>query len=383
MIKKKWAVSTYIIAIYLFSLIVTLFIEAIFPIYVDTAKGAIYFVSGISLFLLPYLRKAPVLIGPEGRICTAKLLQICQIISVFLIVLDIVILPDVIRSFSIDFENLREGESAIRGNFIIMFFVKLIDVFNPLSFTLLTVFFYVFSFVKCTGVTKVLLFIASLTAPWYGILVGGRTQMIYWLLSLGFNYLLFFNYLNPSKKKSLNRIAFIVVSVVLIYIVIATIGRFGSSDMGAENSLLVYIGQPYLNFNNFIENFRGFDSITLRRIFPFTYSLFNGMESLDVYRDAISARSGMDIGVFYTLLGDLFVDVGIIGMYIYAIVYFVVVNLILRKKQIDISVILIINILFLIPLQGVFYYSFWKWQVTFCAILTFIFSRYIRNSKKQ
>lgn len=381
-IKKKWAVSTYIISIYLFTLIVALFIEAIFPFYEDSKKGAIYFVSGISLFILPYLRKAPVMTGPGRNISVARLLQMSQLISLFLIALDLIILPAVIKSFSVDFADLREGERVVQANFILLFFIKLIDLFNPLSYTLLTIFFYVFTFVKCKSTTKVFIFMASLSAPWYGIMVGGRTQMIYWLLALGFNYLLFFKYLSPLKRKSLNRIGFIVVGVIIIYIAFATIGRFGSSDMGAQNSLLVYMGQPYLNFNNFIENFHGGDSYTLRRIFPLTYSLFNGMESLSAYRDLVSARSGMDIGIFYTLLGDLFVDVGVYGMFIYASVYFVIVTLILKKKTLNLSSILIVSLLFLIPLQGVFYYSFWKWQVTFCAILTILLAQYIKVPKQ-
>lgn len=379
---KKWAISTYLIAIYILSLIVSLFISEFFPLYSDSQKGAIIFTSGISLFILPYIKKEPILVGIDNQISLKKIISTVELISILLVFLEICIIPTILGNTHVEFSDLREGESAQQSNFIISFFMKIMDMVCPLSYSLLTIFFYLYTFVSCRKKLLVMVFLASLSAPIYGITAGGRTQMIYWLLSLVFNIVLFYKYLEPHKAKYLSRILAVFVGLILLYISIATISRFSDTSYGAENSLLIYMGQSYLQFNHFIEEFPSSGSITLRRIFPFIYSLIYGNESIDVYRDLITARTGMDIGIFYTLLGDLFVDVGIVGMYIYAIVYNIVARHSLRGNKMDISSLLLLNLLFLIPLQGVFYYSFWKKQVTFCAFLVILFSRYIKSSPK-
>lgn len=380
-ITKKWAISTYIISVYVLSLVVSLFIVEFFPLYSDSQKGAVIFITGISLFLFPFLRKEPVIIGIENRCSKKRLLNIVELVSILLVFLEICLIPTLLNNAHVDFNDLREGGSPQQqSNFIISFFMIVMDMVSPLSFALLTIFFYLYTFVNCNKKLLIIVFLASLSAPCYGITTGGRTQMIYWLLSMVFNVVLFHKYLDPNKSKKLRWILVVFVGLIMVYIIIATISRFSNTNMGTENSLLIYMGQSYPQFNHFIDEFPP-GPITLRRIFPFTYSLLYGDESIDVYRDLITARTGMDIGIFYTLLGDLFVDVGIIGMYIYAVVYFFVTKHVLRKNIMDISTLLIVNLLFLIPLQGVFYYSFWKKQVTFCAFLVILFSRYIKSPK--
>ena len=200
-------------------------------------------------------------------------------------------------------------------------------------------------------------------------------------MSLGFNYILFYKYLSPHRRKVLTKYALVFVSIIVLYIGLATIDRFESSKLGTQDSLLAYIGQPYWNLNDFIDNYHSTKSITFRRIFPFGYSLIYGNSSLSDYRDLVASQSGMDIGIFYTLLGDLFVDIGLVGMYIYAVVYLATTTLMLRKKKLDLSSLLIVSVLFLIPMQGVFYYSFWKRQVTFCAFLVILLSKYLKSSR--
>lgn len=382
---KKWFISTYIIALYILTLLVALLIENIFPFYTDSKEGSIVYVGALMLLFLPYLRKAPEIVCNQGQSSLDKTISISYTLSVILLLLDILIIPAIMVASATGFEDLRqEGFSAhYSGNFITNQAIHFIDILSPLSFTLLLVFFYLFSFVDCTKRTKVIIFLASLSAPYYGIISGGRTQMIYWLLSLGFNVVLFHKYIDSEKKKQLYKYMSLIVSSIAIYIMAATIARFASSDWGTENSLLIYIGQPYLNFGYFYENYQNIGNVTLDRIFPLSNSLINGNFDLEGYRDSIFSRTGLNIGIFYTLLGDLLVDVGVKGIFVYTTIYWIIATHFTRKTTIDLSSLLIINILFLIPLQGVFYYSFWKRQVTFCAILVILFSLYIKRNRYE
>lgn len=377
---KKWGISTYLISVYLLTLITSLFITGIVKYYTESLNASIVYSTALFLFFQPFIRKAPELKPLSNPKVIKKVATYGQIISWVLIVLMILILPAIIQSYQAGSDSIRSGYYSYHGNFITSFAINIIDILNPLSFSLLTLSFYFYSFVEGYDKIKRLTFIASLSAPYYGIMTGGRTQMFYWLLSLIFNYVLFRKYIPKVSKKQLVKYIYIIVALISLYVIRVTVDRFASSEWGTNDSILVYMGQPYLNFCYFFENYSS-THFSLSRIFPLIDSLFNGALNLQTYREAVYSSSGMDIGVFYTLLGDFLVDIGLNGIYVYAIIYLILANLLLRKKQLGLSEILIIGLLFLIPLQGVFYYSFWKRQVTFCALLVVIFSLTIKPIK--
>ena len=380
-IGKKWGISTFLIAVYLITLLVALLITNIFRFYTESKEASIVFSTALFLFFLPYLRRAPTIKPLTNSATIKKAVSSGYFVSCVLLFLSVLILPAIVQSFRVGANDIRMGYYTYHGNFITATAIHFIDIISPISYSLLTLSFYMFSFFDGYNKEKKIIFIASLAAPYYGILSGGRTQMIYWLLSLIFNYMLFRSYLPKQGKKQLIKFVSVVFVFIFIYFIRSTIDRFANSSLGTNDSLLLYMGQPYLNFCYFYEDFHRTASITLSRIFPLTDSIFNGVFDLQAYRDAMYSASGMDIGVFYTLLGDLFVDIGLNGMYIYAFIYMVLAFTVTRKKQIYLSDVLILGLLYLIPLQGVFYYSFWKRQVTFCALIVLIFTFFIKEKK--
>ena len=380
---KKWVISTYLISVYLLTLLVALAITSFFKFYTESKTGSIVFSTALLLFFLPYLKRAPIIKRERNSTVIYRAAKTGYIISCFLILLSLLIFPAILQSLKAGAEEIRTGYYSYHGNIITSTAIHFIDIFSPLSYSLLTLAFYLYSFVDHFENEKKIIFVASLTAPYYGILVGGRTQMIYWMLSLFFNILLFYKYISKKRKKQLVKYISIITLFILIYVVRSTIDRFSNTRLGTNDSILLYMGQPYLNFCYFFEDFRGMPGITLSRVFPLISSFINGVFDLEAYRDAVYMVSGMDIGIFYTLLGDLYVDLGLTGMYIYAIIYFIITFLITNKKQLDLGNVLILGILFLIPLQGVFYYSFWKRQVTFCALLVFFFTLFLKSKSKR
>ena len=384
LLRKKWAIASYLLSVYLFTFLVALSIESIFPFYTDSKPAGLLFASAILFYIIPYFRAAPQIVPPNAT-KEYKIIKATKIISFILLFLDLLIIPAVITALHVGFEDLRQGgfASHYTGNFITSIAIKFLDILNPLSFSILIIFFYLYTFTNTRKKTLIIIFIASLSAPYYGIVSGGRTQMIYWLLSLGFNISLFYTYLDHNKRRLLTKNLTIIVGSIFLYLAAATIARFANSDWGTENSLLIYIGQPYLNFGYFVDNYPPNINISLERIFPLTNSFINGDFDLEKYRDLVYSRSGMDIGIFYTFLGDFFVDIGVKGIYIYSIIYFIVATYVCKRKTIDLSFLLLLGILFLIPLQGIFYYSFWKKQVTFCALLVWLFSRYIKSNQNS
>jgi hypothetical protein len=107
---------------------------------------------------------------------------------------------------------------------------------------------------------------------------------------------------------------------------------------------------------------------------------------LEDYRDIIWADSGLNIGVFFTFLGDLLIDLGHIGMIIYVLLFYLLSTFVCRAANQDgtirLSRLLVILILYLIPLQGIFYYSYYKINIGYFVVITLIMCTMLRFSIK-
>ena len=119
---------------------------------------------------------------------------------------------------------------------------------------------------------------------------------------------------------------------------------------------------------------------SLRRIFPFTSDLLLGQLDLLDYRNLILYNTGLGIGTFVTFLGDIFIDIGIIGLVIYVFLYHYLAKRIVIGDNYNISNIMCLGMVYIIPLHGLFYYSAYQSKVTFCMVLTFILAKYINGN---
>lgn len=157
-----------------------------------------------------------------------------------------------------------------------------------------------------------------------------------------------------------------------MFFIIVTISRFYTNQQGSgDESVIVYLGQQFLQFNYFFSNYEC-HQITLNRIFPLTYYfLIDPTWNLTDYRWLISSQNGgIDIGVFYTFLGDLLVDIDFVGMFLYVIIYSFISSKICSNKNntIELRRLILVLVLILIPLQGVFYYSYYRVDVSYFVL---------------
>lgn len=236
-----------------------------------------------------------------------------------------------------------------------------------------------------------LLLMASLTPVIKAVLIAGRTQPIYWFLSFGAMYIICRPmFAKDQRRKALMPFA-VVGAVVGVFIAAVTVARFYtaglSEDTGALDSLLAYSGQSFVNFNYFFCNYTA-HGIHFDRIFPLTnYFILHPGWNLDDYRDLIWSYSGLNIGVFFTFLGDLLVDLGRNGMVIYVLIFSLLSTYLCRSANQDGTILLsrlvLVVILFLIPLQGIFYYSYYKPNVSYFVIGTIIFSWCLSHTVKK
>ena len=228
---------------------------------------------------------------------------------------------------------------------------------------------------------KVSLLVSSLSAVYLGLLVGGRTNLMYWVLSYIFCIVLFWPHLTSGKKRSITVVSLAALILLIFYFIFISIGRAEvAHGRETENFLLSYAGQSYLNFCYFFERL-DFHPYTMKRIAPLSSTLLYGNFDLNDYKDFIMRKSGMNIGIFYTFLGDIFVDMGISGVILYTIGFFLITRRVMKKKKFTLSDLFILGVLFQIPLHGLFYYSFWKKESSACIILIILISKYLQTNK--
>lgn len=238
---------------------------------------------------------------------------------------------------------------------------------------------------------NLLILSASLTPVLEAALIAGRTQPIYWFLSFMMLYIFFRPILSTTQRHRAILPFWVIGGVVLLFIGAITISRFAtkdvSNDTGTLDSLIAYSGQSFVNFNYFFCNYHA-SAIHFDRIFPLTnYFIIHPGWNLGDYRDMIWSDSGLKIGVFFTFLGDLLIDLGNIGMWVYILLYFCISKYVCKTANeegtIRLSRLLVILILILIPLQGVFYYSYYKVNIGYFIVGTLIICWILSHTLKS
>lgn len=289
-------------------------------------------------------------------------------------IISILFIFDIYKIITSSFLEMRQEGVLLPSTGIKHFGKIILTLFSNFSPMLIFFYFYSVIFLKKSKLFNSALLASSLTNVISGVLVAGRTTSIYWILSFMLAFVFFKNLLSKELKIKFLKTIILVFIVLFAYLSLATISRWGNDE--AINSLIVYIGQPYINFCAFFDNFQS-QTITLNRIFPLITQVTSGKEFiLADYRNSIFAYSDFNIGIFYTFLGDLLVDIGHLGVYIYVSIYFIISNFILRrnnKQSVDFVKILIFIILVHIPLHGVFYYSFYKVDVSYYIWISLVF----------
>ena len=218
-----------------------------------------------------------------------------------------------------------------------------------------------------------LLFI-SLSAPLAGIQSADRTEVAFYALMF-FYCLVFFK---PFiSKKFIRRMIFAglpVAIAALAYFIAVSQARFEDREGGAGRSAVQYVGQGYLNFCFFWDKANS-DLISAERELPLLHHFLFHVDNSPEQRAIRSGKQGFFISVFPSFVGDLLLDISLIGAIIWVLYYFIIVFLIIKKAhrtEIDIGEMLALFVMAVIPIFGIFYYRYMRYPHTFIILLTLI-----------
>ncbi|HPH89185.1 MAG TPA: O-antigen polymerase, partial [Ferruginibacter sp.] len=325
---KGFNLGSFLLSLYALSALLSIFLYSVeFLHYKDTdiaLSSCIFYCVVLTIFFFPFLSKSR---SKEHRIVLPDD-KAFMYISFFLIAINIagilMLLKTIVFVLGYDPKSLRDAglKSVYSTGTIETAGLWLLGHFSDFYLVLLIFFFYSVTYLKKGTAFNGFLFIASLSTIVNGLMSGGRTQIIYWLLVFISCFLYFRKDMAAKLRKRLVLFGMIILSLIVTYIVAVTASRFenafsGETDYEEAFSVIDYSGQIFLNFNNFFTNFEH-KGYTFARIFPFIYDWTHAVNfDLSVYKRSIA----MDIGVFSTFLGDWYIDMGITGIILYTFFY--------------------------------------------------------------
>jgi len=390
---KGFNLGSFLLSLYALSALLSIFLYSVeFLHYKDTdiaLSSCIFYCVVLTIFFLPFLSKSR---SKEHRIVLPDD-KAFMYISFFLIAINIagilMLLKTIVFVLGYDPKSLRDAglKSVYSTGTIETAGLWLLGHFSDFYLVLLIFFFYSVTYLKKGAAFNGLLFIASLSTIVNGLMSGGRTQIIYWLLVFISCFLYFRKDMAAKLRKRLVLFGMIILSLIVTYIVAVTASRFenafsGETDYEEAFSVIDYSGQIFLNFNNFFTNFEH-KGYTFARIFPFIYDWTHAVNfDLSVYKRSIA----MDIGVFSTFLGDWYIDMGITGIILYTFFYSIA-GILIRKDYIPgtrkLQQLLLYFLIFQIPLNGLFYYSLYNKTAMISVIGTVIICCIFRFAESE
>lgn len=381
--KRLWLGGQFILGVYTFSLFFSVIYKSISKEFYD-----ITFISASVFFILIYLVIKPFLIV-KPSFCpitndqfTYRFRILGYLISLILLLGVFCLLTKIQEAFAYGLVDARQAmykDEDVLTSYTTLEHVghSILRWMSGLCYPLIVMFFYSIAFLRKSKLLNTLMILSSLSASYFGLLNGGRTNILYWILFFLFCTLIFWEYLGKRGKKNIFLFGSLILSVLIFYTAYMTIGRSELYNIDQDSFLMHYIGTPFLNFNQFFNNCE-FHPYSFRRVFPIITTIFEGRFNLGEYRIMVYNLIHMDIGLFYTLFGDIFVDLGLIGAIVFASTYNIITQKIL-KTQMHLSDLLLVGISAQIVLHGLFYYSMYKIETNVCAILIIIFANYLKR----
>lgn len=222
---------------------------------------------------------------------------------------------------------------------------------------------------------------ASLSGPFIGIVGADRSKTAYWIIAITGMYLLFRKTMTSKERKGAIKMGILIVSILSLYLLMMTISRFGERDVGmgiggTEGGIVSYLGQNYINFCYFFDNYEP-PFTHLGIIFPFTSQYIFGVPSGGtIIQEEMNFLTHHQTNVFYTFLGHVIIGAGKWVAIIFAIVYSILSSMTLpkicRNREVKISSLYLYFALISVLLLGIFVHYYTSSILTFSLLSMFV-----------
>lgn len=238
------------------------------------------------------------------------------------------------------YEGVLSNALATKGG-IVRVIGGLFTIVGDGAYFLLPIFFYSLCLLNKGRLYLLIILLGSITPVLLGFINIDRSRTAFWILLFILSFFLFKPYIElKSQKRKLKQLFGLIGGVLIMYLAVVTISRFGDRDEGASGGLLVYLGQPFINFCKIWDNIDS-DHFFVSRVLPLTtFFLYgsSGTEEVIDYVMTSGSRTGLHLNVFFTYVGLFLVDMGHIAAILVPLMMFVIINSVIMKYRRGLSI---------------------------------------------
>jgi oligosaccharide repeat unit polymerase len=272
-----------------------------------------------------------------------------------------------------DFAEIYEEDVEQYANVIDGIAKRYTEYFRPVMF--LSVFYFLFkkrSYELFFSIVFIISVFCSLMICALNASRGGAFNLVMMVLVC---MVMFWRYVRKKERKRLIFIGILITLIFIGYSYLVTISRFVDDS---TNSVLFYFGHSFLAFNYGIAG----------RVPSLSYGTYVFDWFLPFWGiDPIPSPTPKVAMLFYTFIGSLYKDFGLVGTFIVAIVFPFLISLLIRphKGRVDFASLYLYLFYMWRLMSGVFVYGKAEGFLWFVALLIFLFLRFLSNSsiKKQ
>ena len=305
----------------------------------------------IFLFIINCLLFSPFLKLDYNRVKqieTYNLGQILNIISIFFAVINIIPLINCIfklTSFSFIGSALADMYNADedRANLIFSSFARpFFSVIRHFRIFIIFLFFY-----QLTKRDYNKLIIAGLAAniitfALVTLLSGSRGGIMSLLMTCAYFLFLMKNAIRPTIVKKLMRFATILLACLILGVGAISISRLSTSNLNKSYDNMMdqwisqYAGEGIIQYDDIIWHLD--KHLDGKQNLPYPYSFIDkSLKNLDQFSAEAQSKLQTPVTIFYTYLGDLIIDFGILGSAIAAILIYLLIKYLIKIKKGKIS----------------------------------------------
>jgi len=298
-------------------------------------------------------------------------------------------LTNIVHVLSGDLGALRNalgrGEDISNNKFASNPIIIVAGILGDFSIVMLLFYFTSISFLKRSKLFNTICFLSSMAIVILAIEGVDRSKVLYWLITYGGMLVLFWKRMSKKQHKNISIASIIILSLAVSYFLILTFSRFDAYDTGSKGSMISYAGQSYINFCFFFDKVK-YGEFSLQRVFPLFYKLFihNGINDTVNLNAEISLKTGKEIGVFSTFIGDIMVASGKIAATVYCIAFYIAAYSIVKfrtKTFLHFYHMLFVFCLITIPMLGVFTHFYANFTRTIPFLLFILYAFYLKYDR--
>lgn len=305
----------------------------------------------IYLFVINYLLFSPFLKTNYNNVKTIKIYNLGNVFNGISIFFGIIGFPALLNlvihlsSFSMEGAALAEMYSSEEDSASLLFlpYIKpFYSILRHFTVFIIFLFFYQLSKKKIRLLITLGLFLDILVFFLFSLLCGSRGGLVSLLLICAFYFLFMKSIMKPKIVKMITRGSILLCSCLLIGIAAISISRLTGMEERRGKDLLMdqwisqYAGEGIIRFDHAVWNLQ--NHLNGAQNFPYLISFKDpSIKDLEIFAGKAEYKIKEPITVFYTYVGDMVIDFGIIGSIFFVLLIYLCIRYFIEVKKHSIS----------------------------------------------